>query len=258
METKRRNIYFLSDLHLGSRWFADPLSAEKRVVAFLDSIKHDAAEIYFLGDVLDYWFEYRYVVPRGYVRFFGKLAELSDSGVKITWLKGNHDIWIFDYLPRELGIEIVEGTLIRDLGGKRFFMEHGDGVGERPAMLRFLRGVFHNRLCQKLFSAVHPRWTVPLAYGWSHKNRGNHPAPTKYLGGDKEPLMLFARNYLATHPIDYFVFGHRHIIAEQPIEAMTPDGESRRATAFILGEWIESCSYAVFDGQSLKLAKYRP
>lgn len=230
---------------------------ERHVVSFLDSIKADAREIFFVGDVLDYWFEYRHVVPRGYVRFFGKIAELTDSGVRITWLKGNHDIWIFDYLPRELGIEVVEGVLVREFCGKRFFLEHGDGVGERPLTLRILRSVFHNRFCQKLFSGVHPRWTVPLAYGWSRSNRGQHPMPAPYLGVDKEPLMVFARQYLSTHPIDYFVFGHRHILVEQPIEATAPDGEKRRATAVILGEWMDACSYAVFDGNELRLCRYQ-
>lgn len=253
---ERRNTYFLSDLHLGSRWYADPHDAEKRVVAFLNSVKDDAKAIYFVGDVLDYWFEYRYVVPRGYVRFFGKIAELSDAGVKITWLRGNHDIWIFDYLPKELGIEVVTGTLIRDIDGSRFFIEHGDGVGERPVSLKILRGVFHNRFCQRLFSGVHPRWTVPLAYGWSRSNRGHHPEPAPYLGADKEPLMRFAAEYLAQEEIDYFIFGHRHILVEERLEAEVAGGGKRTASAVILGEWINTCSYAVFDGQDLRLCRF--
>ncbi len=255
---ERRNTYFLSDLHLGSRWYADPQAAERRVVSFLESIKGDAKSIYFVGDVLDYWFEYRYVVPRGFVRFFGKIAELSDSGVAITWLKGNHDIWIFDYLPKELGIEVVSGSLVRDIDGRRFFIEHGDGVGRRPVSLRILRSVFHNRFCQWLFSGVHPRWTVPLAYGWSRSNRGSHPAPAPYLGVDKEPLMCFAKEYLAKEGIDYFVFGHRHLLVMERLEADVSEKGKREAWAVILGEWIDKCSYAVYDGESLRLCVYRP
>ena len=168
---RRRNAYFLSDLHLGARYFRSAHEAEKRAVAFLDHIKDDAAEIYLLGDVLDYWYEYRYVVPKGFVRFFGKLAELADNGVKITWLIGNHDIWIFDYLPSELGIEVADGVLEKDILGKRFFLSHGDGVGRMPLPFRFMRALFRNRFCQWLYSGIHPRWTIPFALGWSRSSR---------------------------------------------------------------------------------------
>ena len=121
--------YFLSDLHLGAPYFADSREAEKRVVDFLDSIKEEGDALFLLGDILDYWYEYRYVVPRGFVRFFGKLAELADRGVRIVWFIGNHDIWIFDYLPTELGIEVVDGYAVEELDGHKFLMTHGDGIG---------------------------------------------------------------------------------------------------------------------------------
>lgn len=159
--------YFLSDLHLGAPYFTDSKEAEKRVVSFLDEIKDDAEVIYLLGDILDYWYEYRYVVPRGFVRFFGKLAELADKGIRIVWFIGNHDIWIFDYLPSELGIEVVDGSLVEEIDGKIFFMTHGDGIGRLKPSFRFLRGLFRNKACQKAFSAIHPRWTVPFAYSLS-------------------------------------------------------------------------------------------
>ncbi|MDE7343684.1 MAG: UDP-2,3-diacylglucosamine diphosphatase, partial [Muribaculaceae bacterium] len=158
-------------MHLGAAYLEDSRSAEMRVVRFLDSIKEDAAEIYLLGDVLDYWYEYRYVVPKGYVRFFGKLAELTDSGIRVTWIIGNHDIWIFDYLPRELGVEVVDGVLDREVLGARMVMAHGDGVWQASRKFRFLRGLFRNKVCQHLFSAIHPRWTVPFAYAWSRHSR---------------------------------------------------------------------------------------
>ncbi len=250
--------YFLSDFHLGSRWFASPRDAERRVVAFLDSIKAEAEAIYLLGDILDYWYEYRYVVPRGFVRFFGKLAELSDSGVKITWLIGNHDIWIFDYLPTELGIEVVDGSIERQIGGSLFYLAHGDGVGERPKRFRFLRSLFRNRICQKLYSGIHPRWTVPMALGWSKQNRGVHPAAPPYRGPADEPLIRFAASHLAEAeaggaPLpQYYLFGHRHILVEEEITSAA--GHS--ATVAILGEWIDLCSYARFDGHTLTLNKY--
>lgn len=255
--SRRDKIYFLSDLHLGSRYFSDTGDAERRAVAFLEMIRHDAAEVYLLGDVLDYWFEYRHVVPRGYIRFFGKLAELTDSGIKVTWLKGNHDMWISDYLPHELGVEVAAGILIREFAGRRFFLEHGDGVGWQPRSYRVLRYLFRNSVCRKLLASVHPRWTVPLAYGWSHSNRGHHPEAAPYGGADKEPLMRFAREYMSEHTdIDYFIFGHRHILVEQQVEAPGCYGETLRATVVILGEWMTLCSYAVFDGTSLTLRRF--
>lgn len=241
--------YFLSDLHLGAPYFQDSHEAEKRVVAFLDSIKNDADAIYLLGDVLDYWYEYRYVVPRGFVRFFGKLAELSDSGIKITWLIGNHDIWIFDYLPNELGIRVVDGTLTEKIHGKTVFMNHGDGVGKLPAGFRFIRSVFRNKICQRAFSAIHPRWTVPFAYNWSRHSRktgeGRGVPDTKLLAG----LRNFAKEYHMDHPeVNFFMFGHVHVLSREEID----DG----CEIIVLGEWIRTFSYAVLDENGLKLLKW--
>lgn len=151
-----KKIYFASDFHLGARYIENPIEYERRIVRWLDSIKQDAGTLYLLGDILDYWYEYRYVVPKGFTRFFGKLAELSDNDIDIHWFIGNHDIWIFDYLPHELGITIHDGTLITEIGGKRFFLSHGDNVGKRPMTLRFLRKIFRNRFCQYLYAAIHP------------------------------------------------------------------------------------------------------
>lgn len=239
-------VYFLSDLHLGAAYFADPRAAEARAVRFLDSIKGDAEAVYLVGDVLDYWYEYRHVVPRGFVRFFGKIAELTDAGIPVTWLIGNHDIWIFDYLPSELGVEVVDGPIVRTLQGKRLYIAHGDGTGRVPRGFRFIRAMFRNRVCQRLFAAVHPRWTVPLGFGWSSQNRGSHPVPEPYRGAGREPLMLFAAGHAAAHPdIDYYIFGHRHLLVEEPL--------SGGAKAVILGEWIDTCSWAELRAGSLTL-----
>lgn len=245
----RNATYFISDLHLGADYLKQPLDAERRVVRFLDSIKDDAESIYFVGDVLDYWFEYRYAVPRGFVRFFGKLAELADNGIKITWLIGNHDIWIFDYLPNELGIEVVDGVLLRTIQGRKCLITHGDGVGKLPCMFRFIRRIFRNKICQKMYAAIHPRWSVPFAYGWSSKNRGVHPEAPAYRGIADEPLMQFAAEYSRSHTdISYFIFGHRHILVDENL----PTG----AKAFILGEWIDLCSYAVMREGKITLHCY--
>lgn len=242
--------YFLSDLHLGAPYFPDSKEAERRVVAFLDSIKNDADAIYLLGDILDYWYEYRYVVPRGFVRFFGKLAELSDAGVQITWLIGNHDIWIFDYLPSELGITVVDGHLEVDIDGRKFFLSHGDGIGKLKPSFKLLRRLFRSKACQKAFSAIHPRWTVPFAYNWSrHSRKLDGPSPE-----DAERMMSnitrFSHNLLAsgTH-VDYFIFGHLHLLERVQL--------ARNSEMIVLGEWISKFSYAYWDGEKLVLNRYQ-
>lgn len=246
----RDKYYFLSDLHLGAAYEGDTHAAERRVCAFLDSIKDDAAAIYLLGDVLDYWFEYRHVVPRGFVRFFGKLAELTDAGIEVVWIVGNHDIWIFDYLPAETGVRIVDGTLITELLGKRFLLAHGDGVGHQPAAFRFIRSLFRNRMCQKMFAGIHPRWTVPLAHAWSSHSRKQSGVSEQTFDVTTDPLVLYSREYLSTHTqkIDYFIYGHRHLLVREQI--------GTGSEMIILGEWIMTFSYAVFDKTGLKLAKW--
>lgn len=245
------NIYFISDLHLGATYFPNPAKWERRVVCFLESIEKDADELFLLGDILDYWFEYRTVVPRGYVRFFGQLARMADRGVKIHWFIGNHDIWLFDYLRNEIGIEIIDGYALRTIRGKRFFLTHGDGVGKLKPTFRFLRSLFRNPLCQKLYSALHPRWTVAFAHRWSNSSRAYSPHNVpRYEGADNEPLVVFAREYLQNvdPAIDYFVFGHRHIMLDLPIGPHTH--------VEILGDWIYHFSYGIFDGEQFKLLKF--
>ncbi len=243
------SVYFFSDLHLGAPYFPDSKEAERRVVAFLDHIKEDAEAIYMLGDVLDYWYEYRYVVPRGFVRFFGKLAELADSGIRIVWLIGNHDIWINDYIPSELGVEVIDGTLTEKIGDKTFFLTHGDGVGKMKRSFKFLRSLFRNKTCQKAFSAIHPRWTVPFAYNWSRHSRDKGerrglPDETILSG-----LKQFTKEYHASHPeIDFFIYGHVHILSREEI--------SKGCEMIVLGEWIHTFSYAVFSENELKLSKW--
>ncbi len=244
-----RNLtYFISDLHLGASYLENPHDYERRVVRWLRSIKDSAKALYLMGDILDYWYEYRTVVPRGYVRFFGALAELADSGVEITWFIGNHDIWIFDYLPKEIGMKVVDGWQVKEIDGKRFFLNHGDGVGELKPGFRFIRSLFRNRVCQWLFSAIHPRWTIPFAHRWSSHSRNSVELP-KFKGADNEKLIVFAKEYEKNNEhIDYFVFGHRHIMLDLEI---APESK-----VVILGDWVNHFSYAVFDGETLTLLKY--
>lgn len=242
-----KNVYFLSDLHLGASHMHGALENEKKVVSFLDSIKDDAAELFLLGDILDYWFEYKYVVPRGYVRFFGKLAELSDAGVKITWLIGNHDIWIFDYIPSELGIEVIDGTLQRNVLGTLFQMEHGDArVGNRK--FRLLRALFRNRFCQWLYAGLHPRLTVGFAYGCSRRSRNGYkkaPFPASEVAALRNHTLGEIKDGNSAR---YFIYGHLH---HPVMETLADDRHF-----VILGAWINDLSYAVFDGHSLTLHNY--
>lgn len=239
----KKITFFLSDFHLGAGYQPGP-EAERRVVAFLDSIKEKAERIYLLGDILDYWYEYRYVVPKGFVRFFGKLAELTDSGVEVTWLIGNHDIWIFDYLPGELGVKVIDGSAQVNIGGKVFFLAHGDGIGKPPRYFRLMRALFRNRFCQHLYAAIHPRWTVPFALCWS---RGSRTGGGQEKSGEGLKRMeQWARDWAALHPeTDYFVFGHLHRAEDVDL------GDGRRLV--VLGDWISLMTYAEFDGEALRL-----
>lgn len=245
-------VYFISDMHLGASYFPERHAHERLVVSFLESIASDADELYMLGDVLDYWFEYRYVVPRGYVRFFGALARLADRGVKIHWFTGNHDIWLFDYLRDEIGIEVVDGYAVRDILGKRFFLNHGDGVGKVKPSFRFLRSLFRNKFCQKLYSGIHPRWTVGFAHSWSCSSRRNGSAqPDLKQPLTDDPLVAFSKEYLrdVDQGIDYFVYGHRHVLLDYQL----PGSRSR---VIILGDWISHFTYGVFDGETFSLNTY--
>lgn len=244
-----KNIYFVSDIHLGNRFMPNPLEAEKKMVQWLDDIKKDASAVYFLGDIFDYWFEYKYVAPRGHVRFLGKLAELSDSGIEIHLLIGNHDIWMFDYLPAEIGAIIHHKPFTVELLGKNFFLGHGDEVGYRPFMYRFIQSIFRNRLCQVLYATIHPRWSFGFARGWSLSSRKSGMNNEKIKLAqvrNARSLEGFARNILQSNPdIHYFMFGHLHLLLDRII---TPN-----TRLIITGDWMQLFSYAVWDGNSMTL-----
>lgn len=243
----RRHTYFISDLHLGATYLKNPKDYERRAVKWLRSIKDDAKAIYLMGDILDYWFEYRSVVPRGYTRFLGTLAQLVDEGVEVYWFIGNHDIWIFDYLPEEIGVKVIDGYQVKEIDGKSFFLSHGDGLGGLKPGFKLIRAVFRNKLCQKMFSAIHPRWTVPLAHRWSSHSRNFSEELPVFEGKEKEPFIAFAQGYISKNDaVDYFVLGHRHIMLDY-------DLGNDRTRLIVLGDWIHHFSYAVFDGEKISL-----
>lgn len=245
------NVYFLSDAHLGSRAIEHSRTQERRLVNFLDHIKDKADAVYLLGDMFDFWFEYKTVVPKGFTRFLGKISELTDRGVEVHFFTGNHDIWCGDYLERECGVILHRNPVTMEIHDKVFFLAHGDGLGDNDKKFKFLRGVFHNKVCQSLFAALHPRWGVNFGLAWAKHSRlkrkdGKEP---EYQGEANEPLICFAKEYLKTHPdVNYFMFGHRHIELDMFL--------NRDTRIMILGDWISQFTYAVFDGEHMFLEEF--
>lgn len=242
-------IFFLSDAHLGSRYHVDSREVERRLVRWLESVKAEAKVIYFLGDIFDYWFEYKYVVPKGYVRFLGKLAELSDAGVELHFLIGNHDVWMFDYFSEELNVTFHRRPFTVTHDGKSFHLAHGDEMDNRSITYRLLQWGFRNKLLQKLYAAIHPRWSMGFALGWSLRSRKKGLRKKKEQGLDIEYLFDYSRKILEQNPeVDFFLYGHRHVLVDEPLEG--------GARLLILGDWIHYFSYAEWDGTTLSLKRF--
>jgi UDP-2,3-diacylglucosamine hydrolase len=250
MELPRgKKVYFASDFHLGIPDYATSLEREKRICRWLDEIKADAAMLYLVGDLFDTWFEYRNVVPRGYTRFMGKLAELSDSGLPIEVFTGNHDLWMTDYFKKEFNIPVHHKSIVREINGKKFFIAHGDGLGPGDTGYKILKTVLRSPVSQWLYRRLHPDTGVGMA-GWFSRLGPKHAdTPVKeFQGPDKEMLVQFCLNTLKRQHFDYFIFGHRHIAIEYPL----PD-----SLYVNLGDWIRYNSYAAFDVDGLKLKYYK-
>ncbi|MCS6917030.1 MAG: UDP-2,3-diacylglucosamine diphosphatase [Chitinophagales bacterium] len=251
MEARSANgkIYFASDLHLGFPDAAQSLERERRFVRWLDFIAADASQLFLLGDLFDFWFEYRQVVPRGFVRLLGKLAELSDSGIRLHVFSGNHDQWMTDYLTQELQATVYHGPQRMELHGKRFLLAHGDGLGPGDHGYKWLKKIFSNPTARWLFARLHPNFGVWLGKRWSRNNRLlNGEEQAEFLGADKEWLIHYARQQLEREFIDYFVFGHRHIMLTFPL--------SPTSTLITLGDWLSHNSYAVYEGTTVRLLTF--
>lgn len=246
--SSRNKIYFASDFHLGAFPREKSDHCERVVVQWLDSIKHDACELYLVGDIFDFWFEYATAIPKGYIRFLGKLAELADLGVKITLFKGNHDMWMFGYLQKELNARIVDDELELELNGKSFYIHHGDGLGPGDKRYKFLKKIFRSATCQWLFARLHPNLGIGIAQRWSRHSRIANNEQEQFLGEDKEWLVQYAKNVLEHKHYDYFIFGHRHL----PYDIRLAEG----TRVVNLGEWMNFCTYAVWDGENLRLEKW--
>lgn len=283
-----KKIYFLSDAHLGSRATQDSRQRELRLCRFLDSIRHDASAVYLLGDIFDFWFEYHNVVPKGFTRFLGKLSELTDAGIEVHFFTGNHDMWAFDYLHYECGVilhnvpcEVALPTYDATTHPMAF-IGHGDGLGDDNRSLRLLHCIFHSRLCRWLFRNVLPAdWGMEFGLRWAKSSRIKHDGSLigengetlhvssdgtvsnsmgdiltrnssigeSFRGEDEEPLVIFSKRYLQKHPnISFFIFGHRHMELDFML--------SRTTRILILGEWLRSFTYAVWDGENMQMENF--
>lgn len=245
MEEKK--IYFASDLHLGLPDYKQSRHRERLFVQWLDTIKSSAKALYLLGDIFDFWFEYKRAIPRGFTRFLGKLAEFSDAGIDVHLFTGNHDMWIFDYLPEEIGLTLHKGPITVDLLGSRFYLAHGDGLGDNDKGYLFLKKIFAAPLSQWLFARFHPNLGIGIANRWSVSSRNSHEEP-KFLGEDKEYLIIYSKKLEAKEHADFYVYGHRHVPMDIAI-----DNNSRIIN---LGDWIGHFTYGVFDGERFLLEHY--
>ncbi|MBR9861532.1 UDP-2,3-diacylglucosamine diphosphatase [bacterium] len=246
-----KKSYFASDFHLGSPDRATSLAREKRLVSWLDSIKEDVENLFLVGDVFDFWYEYKRAIPKHYSRFLGKLAELSDLGVNIIFFKGNHDMWTFGYLEEELGLKVISEEWIGKIGDKTFYIHHGDALGPGDRGYKFIRKVFRSKWATWLFHRLHPNFGIGLAQLLSGESRKkNLEKDAIEIPLEQEFQFQFAKKLLEEEPIDYFIFGHRHFPRNVPIGS-----QSRFVN---LGDWIGHNTYAVYDGQTLDLKTYTP
>jgi UDP-2,3-diacylglucosamine hydrolase len=248
-DLKGTKLYFASDFHLGAPDEKTSLIREKNIVRWLEFIAQDAQAIYLVGDLFDFWFEYKYTVPKGFVRLLGKLADLKDRGIEIHLFTGNHDMWMFDYFEKEIGVTIHRKPIQIERNGIKLYIGHGDGLGPGDYGYKFIKKVFASNISQWLFARVHPNFGFTLANFWSHRSRKmNGHSDEIFLGDDKEWLAIYANEILKTQHIDYFVFGHRHL----PLEIALSD----KSTYINLGAWFKDCTYACFDGSKMELLRW--
>jgi UDP-2,3-diacylglucosamine hydrolase len=246
-----KKIYFASDFHFGVPDKAASIDRERRVCLWLDSVKKDAYKIYLVGDLFDAWLEFRNVVPKGHTRFLGKLAQLRDEGISIEAFTGNHDLWMKGYFEEEFGIPVHHQPVEISFNNKKFFIAHGDGLGPGDHKYKLLKSILRNPACQWLYRRIHPDTGVGIASYFSYMGpkHKDFNAAKAFKGADKEFLVQFALSTLNERHIDYFIFGHRHIVLEYPLP--------QNSLYVNLGDWLQYDSYAVFDGKELKLKFFK-
>ncbi len=245
-----KNIYFASDVHLGHPSIEEGRERELLFAKWLGDIKDKAAEVYLVGDIFDFWYEYKRVVPRGFTRVLGKIAEITDAGIPVHFFTGNHDVWVFDYLAAETGVIVHREPFETELLGKKFYIAHGDGLGPGDKLYKLMKKFFVSRKMQWMFSRLHPNFGLWWAHSWSNSSRHSKGIePHVFHGEDKELLFLHAKQVLKNEYYDYLVFGHRHLLMNKEVG----DGSK----FILLGDWLYNFSYGVFDGNKFELKKVK-
>lgn len=246
--TEKGKIYFVSDVHLGAPALSNNHERELRFARWLDSINTDVEALYLMGDIFDFWWEYKKVVPRGFTRILGRIASLTDRGIPVYFFPGNHDLWVFDYLPSELGVVVHHQEIVKEIGGKRFFLAHGDGLDAADVGYNRLKKIFTNKKLQWLYSRLHPNFALNIAHKWSKSSRTAKFEKEDEFNVNVDGIYKFAESFLKKEQIDYFIFGHRHKMVYYPMN---------ESTSFVLlGDWIKNFSYGVFDGDKFELKTY--
>lgn len=240
-------IFFVSDFHLGLAAGTDPLDREKRVVRWLETISSEARELFLLGDIFDFWWEYKSVVPKGFTRFLGAVSNISDSGIPVHFFGGNHDMWVGNYLSDECGMILHSKPLITTIDNKSFYLAHGEGLGTSDPGYRILLALFRNRPLRAIYSAIHPSIGMWLGHKWSYDSRLGKGISLDFMGEEKEELFIHSKKILKTEHIDYFIYGHRHLPMSYKL--------SQGAVITILGDWVTDGSFAEWDGKELALRK---
>ena len=246
-----KQIFFASDFHLGAPDHATSLTREKLIVRWLDHVKPNAHSIYLMGDIFDFWFEYAKAIPKGFIRLQGKLAELRDQGLPIYFFTGNHDMWMFDYFPRELGIPVYREPLTLKVNNQTLLIGHGDGLGPGDATYKILKTLFNSSICQWLFAWIHPNLGMRIAHYWSRKSRiSSMKMEEAFQGEEKEFLLTYCKELEKSLHHDFYVFGHRHLPLDLAVGI-----NSRYINT---GEWVHFNTYAIYDGKHVELKTFEP
>lgn len=247
--SNNRKIYFVSDVHLGAPALHNNREREMLFASWLDEIKPDVEELYLMGDIFDFWYEYKKVVPRGFTRILGRIADFTDKGIPVYFFPGNHDLWVFDYLPSELGVKVYREGIVQEIKGKKFFLAHGDGLDADDKGYIRLKRIFTNKKMQWLFSRLHPNFAMFIAHKWSASSRISKMGLDEKVDVKNDGMYKFAQNFLTRESVNYFIFGHRH--------AMVDEKMNENSRYILLGDWIKNFSYGVFDGETFELKKYK-
>ncbi|MFM7850936.1 MAG: UDP-2,3-diacylglucosamine diphosphatase [Flammeovirgaceae bacterium] len=245
----QQKIYFASDFHLGVPNSTASLERERRIIRWLDLVKTDAHSIFFMGDIFDFWFEYKHAIPKGFIRFQGKLAELRDAGISIFFFTGNHDMWMFNYFEQELGIKIFREPLMLAINDKKLLIGHGDGLGPGDGLYKLQKKFFNSKVCQWLFARIHPNLGIGIAQFWSKQSRiANTKREEKFLGDESEFLLTYCKEIERNYHHDFYIFGHRHL----PLDLKV----ANNSRYFNLGEWVHFNTYVAFSCESVELKKF--